>query len=353
MPVTLNMVIVVRPTPPLAAATHSHRRVCLSLSALTGAHTHTRIGSQDGAEAVPMEQACTPDPDKPMPDSTPMCLGIDEAGRGAALGDMTYGVAWCPVDKKEECAKLGFMDSKMLNDKNRSTLLKIMDDCEYMHWAVDILQPYIISGQMLQQERYNLNAISHDSAIGLIRLVIALGYNLTELYVDTVGIQETYEKKLQMLFPNVACTVRKKADSIYPIVSAASIGAKVTRDRRLESVHIGAPPPGEIFYEESPGSGYPGDPATKKWLSENVQEFWGLPSCTRFSWRPVKDLVAEQCVEVDYGVIEEDEEDAAEARKATGGGIAQFFGGTAANRSSKRVRGTYFSDRGMHVCDDF
>jgi ribonuclease HIII len=42
-------------------------------------------------------------------DEEPFVLGIDEAGRGAALGPMTYGVAWCPVAKKEQMAKLGFM----------------------------------------------------------------------------------------------------------------------------------------------------------------------------------------------------------------------------------------------------
>ena len=82
---------------------------------------------------------------------TPFTLGIDEAGRGAMMGPMTYGVAWCPVAKKEDMEKLGFMDSKMLNEKNRSKLLEIMKDCDYMHWAVDSIPSSIISSQMLQQ----------------------------------------------------------------------------------------------------------------------------------------------------------------------------------------------------------
>ena len=37
------------------------------------------------------------------------------------------------------------------------------------------------SARVLVRDRYNLNAISHDSAIGLIRMVIARGYNVTEV----------------------------------------------------------------------------------------------------------------------------------------------------------------------------
>lgn len=39
------------------------------------------------------------------------------------------------------------------------------------------------------RERYNLNAISHDSAIGLIRMVLARGYNVTEVRKRTGSIR--------------------------------------------------------------------------------------------------------------------------------------------------------------------
>jgi hypothetical protein len=56
------------------------------------------------------------------------------------------------------------------------------------------------------------------------------------------GDPERYKVRLSRAFPSLAFTVCPKADALYPVVSAASIVAKVTRDRALLEDQVGARP---------------------------------------------------------------------------------------------------------------
>jgi len=162
----------------------------------------------------------------------PCCLGIDEAGRGPVLGPMVYGICFCPISVKEKLANLGFADSKQLKESERDNLMKVIEENhDFIGWSIKIISPTTISNDMLKRCRSSLNEISHNAAIELTKKSIADGADIKEMFVDTVGPAEKYQEKLSNIFPSVDVTVESKADAKFPCVSAASICAKVSRDR--------------------------------------------------------------------------------------------------------------------------
>ena len=81
----------------------------------------------------------------------------------------------------------------------------------FIGWAIRVLHAKEISAGMLRRhQKYNLNAMSHDAAIGLVRQVLEMGVNLRYLYVDTVGDPDRYREKLQGIFPQLDIVVCKK-----------------------------------------------------------------------------------------------------------------------------------------------
>ena len=76
-----------------------------------------------------------------------------------------------------------------------------------------------------------------------------------------MGDPTKYEQKLAKIFPKLKIKVSKKADSLYPCVSAASICAKVTRDyciKKWKFFEAGACECVENLDISNYGSGYPG-----------------------------------------------------------------------------------------------
>ena len=118
--------------------------------------------------------------------SEPCVLGIDEAGRGPVLGPMVYGIAFCPTSKNTDLKNLGVDDSKALTEEQREKLLdKVLDNNDYIGWAIHLLSPSYISTSMNRRGKYNLNAMSHDTAIGLVKEALSQGVEVAEVYVDT------------------------------------------------------------------------------------------------------------------------------------------------------------------------
>jgi ribonuclease H2 subunit A len=250
-------------------------------------------------------------------------MGIDEAGRGPTLGPMVYGSAFCAVEDEERLKKMGFMDSKQLTEAKRDKLWAELQACGFIGWSIRVLEAKEISAGMLRRDNpYNLNAQSHDAAIELVRRVMDRGVNLRYLTVDTVGDPERYQAKLEGIFPTLSIIVAKKADSIYPIVSAGSICAKVPRDTLLSGWRFEDP----AFTDVDWGCGYPSDVNTKRWMRDNLEPVFGWPNICRFSWGPATEVLEKNPQNHGAHVVRwaDDAEDPAQVKQRQQ--MAQFLG---------------------------
>lgn len=174
---------------------------------------------------------------------------------------MVYGIAFCPLIEAGLLEKLKCEDSKVLNEEKRDGIFtEICKNLDTMGFATDVIAPKTISNSMYSRSKISLNDVSMNSAIGLIRKAESEGVKIVQIFVDTVGPPEKYEKYLLSLFPKYLITVTKKADSTYPIVSAASICAKVTRDHALQVWNF----ENKVNNETKFGSGYPAGNIIKK-----------------------------------------------------------------------------------------
>lgn len=244
----------------------------------------------------------------------PCILGIDEAGRGPVLGPMVYAATYCPKSCEPALNALGADDSKQLSEQQRENLRHKIDSAPFLRSVSRVLSAHELSVKMLRKVKHNLNLISHETALSLVRQAMDEGANISEIYVDTVGNPDIYAQKFRDAFPNLKkIVVAKKADSTYRIVGAASIVAKTTRDRAIRdwvfpeeqrSANYGpSEPNAPVMYPEEKGSGYPGDPLTKKWMDESCDRIFGFPTFVRFSWSTTKTLLEKKSVEVDWCVV--------------------------------------------------
>ncbi|KAB2579644.1 Ribonuclease H2 subunit A [Lasiodiplodia theobromae] len=273
----------------------------------------------------------SPIPEVIANDMTTECvLGVDEAGRGPVLGPMVYALLYLPLSEHRSllAETHHFDDSKVLQPAVRSSLMETLctadtDLYQRCGWATKVMSARDISAGMLKAGgTYNLNAQAMDATVELIKRVFAMGVNVKEIYIDTIGQPAAYQKKLERIFPTVHITVAKKADSLYPCVSAASVCAKVTRDAALD-----------VCYEsyasnadETPasaagwGSGYPSDARCSTWLKRNMDPVFGWGAECRFSWGTAKDMLEDKKsngVKVDWPVEDDDE----------GANISSYFSG--------------------------
>lgn len=187
-------------------------------------------------------------------------IGIDDAGRGPLIGPMILAGVLVEKDHEKELKKLGAKDSKLLEHPERVRLAGLIEK-EVHAYHVTKAFPSEIDAAVLGGE--NLNTLEARKMAEVINTLNDKKKKI-KVIVDCPSINTVKWREKLLSFithaENLDVVCEHKADFNYPVVSAASILAKVTRELEVDKIKREY---GEI------GSGYPSDPFTKAFLRDH------------------------------------------------------------------------------------
>jgi ribonuclease HII len=197
--------------------------------------------------------------------------GIDEAGRGPVIGPMVMAIVACKDE--EALRKRGMKDSKLLTAAQRDALAEtLLGDSEIKHEVIALSPAEIDMAVQGKDAGDNLNRLEARTTALLIYR-IAKRISLASVIIDSPTRNvASYERTVRELLDkidregvtkNVLLRAETKADFNHPVVGAASILAKTTRDEAIA----------QIVKKHGPiGTGYPSDPLTQAFLRSQWQE---------------------------------------------------------------------------------
>lgn len=203
-----------------------------------------------------------------------MIAGIDEAGKGPVIGPMFVAGVMIGNARLNLLMDLGVKDSKKLAPKKREYLAeKIKKIANY----------YILEVKAIQIDELRKTMTMNEIMVECFVEVLN-NLNPNCVFVDAADVKaDRFANNIQEKYGYIKIVSEHRADNHYPIVSAASILAKVSRDKAVQKLEQ------EIGIKF--GSGYPSDPSTKKFLKEWVEKYGDLPNFARHSWKTSENVI--------------------------------------------------------------
>ena len=200
-----------------------------------------------------------------------MICGVDEAGKGPVMGPMV--VAAVSVENAKLIENLGFKDSKLLSSQRRLELFNLIK--QNYSYEIEIINVEKIDEYRMKNQLNLLNRKAFEKVISRLNPKVA--------YVDAADVNEERfgrEIKVNLTNPNDTDVISMhKADSMIPVVAAASIIAKQTRELEIKKLKKEI---GDF------GSGYPSDERTIKFLKSYFNDNSRWPPGTRKSWKTIE-----------------------------------------------------------------
>ncbi len=205
---------------------------------------------------------------------TTIC-GIDEAGRGPVIGPLVIAGALIDEAQIPILQRIGVKDSKRLTPEQRQQMYYQLVST-LKAYEILVIQPFVIDEAVFtQHNEMNLNWLEALKTVEIINKL-----QPEKVIVDCPSNNiAAYSHYLRQRLTNkhVHLVCEHKADATYHICAAASILAKVTRDKEVEKIRH------DIGVEF--GSGYPSDPRTVAFLRDYWDKFDHIFRKSWASWQ--------------------------------------------------------------------
>ncbi|MDQ1280339.1 MAG: ribonuclease [Thermoproteota archaeon] len=202
-----------------------------------------------------------------------LIAGVDDAGRGPVIGPLVIAGILIDDNQSSVLQALGVKDSKVLTPNKRIHLFPQILGLAQKYAIVELspseVDKIVFEGKKLHRLNW-LEAKAMAEVIGKLIPEVA--------YVDASDVvEERFGQQISELLPSqIKIVSEHQADANYPVVSAASIIAKVHRDKFVSNLR-------DVYGDF--GSGYPCDPKTKQFLSNWIRDERPLPDFVRKSWK--------------------------------------------------------------------
>jgi ribonuclease HII len=205
-----------------------------------------------------------------------LIAGIDEAGRGCVIGPLVIAGVLIKEENLPALRRLGVKDSKLLSPKKRESLALEIARLSEKHLVIKLSPKEIDHAVNSQRKHHKLNRLEAETMAQIVNVL-----KPDEAYVDAADVlEDRFKHHIQeRLTTKTAITSKHKADKIYPVVSAASIIAKVNRDKEIAAISARH---GDF------GTGYLTDAKTMTFLKQWLKTNGDFPDFVRKSWKPAK-----------------------------------------------------------------
>ncbi|MCX8192534.1 MAG: ribonuclease HII [Nitrososphaeria archaeon] len=206
-----------------------------------------------------------------------LIAGLDEAGRGSVIGPMIIAGVLISEEDIDQLIKISVRDSKELKPEERALLYG-----EIIKIAKSLKTVELSAREVDSQTKKNKGrGINNLEAQVFAEIINNLKPDIAYIDAPSRNIRAFKLTLVEMLKHPCKLIVEHRADKNYPVTAAASIIAKICRDREVEKLR-------KRFGDF--GSGYPHDHKTREFIRRAMTNKSDVTEYIRWSWKTISKL---------------------------------------------------------------